>query len=206
MSDKQEGQEEPNMPLDVESFLRHWSDPSVKQDDAAFRLAHAHRTAAARIKELRASTLSFLQPVKNSKGAWVPGFASDAIDQASALGTEIEQTDEKLKSIAHDIETFLKLSEGNPTLTSITAKRNRLLDRVQHCERVAGSALKRALDKNPHELPATLMQRADISEAYAALEKAKAETAKPLADLDERLKRMREIIEPYEHEGNARGF
>lgn len=183
---------------DLDNFLRFWSDPSQKQEDAASRLAHAHIANTKKIEELRASTLAFLQPVKNSKGAWVPGFAPDMIDRASALGTEIEQTDEKLKSISNDIIVFLELSEGNPMITSISGQRNRILDRIKHCEKVAATGMKRALDKNPHQNPAVLMQRADIREAYSALEKAKAETEKPLADLSTRIGKMNAILGRYE--------
>lgn len=69
---------------DLENFLCYWSDPNTKQDDVAFRLAHAYETTTARLTVLRHTTLDVLQPVKNSKGAWVPGFAPDAIDRAAA--------------------------------------------------------------------------------------------------------------------------
>jgi hypothetical protein len=191
---------------DIENFLRFWSDPNTKQDDAAFRLAHAHKTATAKLKELRASTLSFLQPGKDSRGRWVPVFGEGQVDEVAALGLEIEQTDKALKQVCNDIIAFLKESDGNPLLASISGQRNRLLDRVKHCEKSAASALKRALDKNPHESPAVLMQRSDIGQAYKDLERAKDETAKPLADLEERLKKARQIIEPYQNESGKRGF
>jgi hypothetical protein len=50
------------------------------------------------------------------------------------------------------------------------------------------------------------MQRSDIGQAYKDVEKAKAETAKPLSELEERLAKARKLIEPYEREGNTRGF
>lgn len=194
------------MPSDIENFLRFWADPGQKQDDAAFRLAHAHAANTKRLKELRASTLSFLQPGKDSRGRWVPVFGEGQVDEVAALGLEIEQTDKALKQVCNDIIAFLKESDGNPLLASISGQRNRLLDRVKHCEKSAASALKRALDKNPHESPAVLMQRSDIGQAYTDLDRAKDETANPLADLEERLKKARQIIEPYQNESDKRGF
>lgn len=182
----------------LSEFIAFWSDPSRAQNDAAFKLAHAYTIADARLKALRASTLGFMQPTKNSKGAWVPGFSPDVIDQAAALGTEIERTEAKLKSIAHDIEAFLELSGGKPTITEIGNERNRHTDRIRHVERVAATALKRAVDKDPHTSPAVLMQRADISQAYKDLQQAKDETAEPIAELTGRIDKMKEIIERHE--------
>lgn len=193
------------MAPDIEPFLRFWSDPSQKQDDACFRLYHAHQAATSKLKELRASTLGFLQPGKDSRGRWVPVFDEGRVGDVAALGTEIEQTDEKLKSVSNDIAAFLELSEGNPMISSIAGRRNQVLDRIKHCERAAASGLKRSLDKNSHESPAVLMQREDIAAAYSALAKAKSETEKPLADLESRLQKARAIIEPYEN-GGKRGF
>jgi hypothetical protein len=194
------------MPSDIENFLHFWADPGQKQDDAAFRLALAHRTNITRLKELRASTLAFLQPGKDARGRWVPVFDEGKTDEIAALGLEIEKTDKALKQVCNDIIAFLEVSKGNHLLTSIAYQRNVILDRILHCERVAGGVLKRALSTNPHENPAVLMQRADIAAAYKDLDNAKAETAKPLADLEGRLAKARQIIEPYEREGNARGF
>lgn len=191
---------------DLENFLCYWSDPNTKQDDVAFRLAHAYETTTARLTVLRHTTLDVLQPVKNSKGAWVPGFAPDAIDRAAALGTEIDKTDERQKSIAHDIEEYLELSGGKPRFTDVNNERRGLLDRISHTEQHAAAMLKKALDKDPHTSPAVLMQRADISEAYSAQEKAKKETEKPIAALNERIGKMRAILERYERDGSARGF
>jgi hypothetical protein len=139
-----------------------------------------------------------MQPVKNSKGAWVPGFAMDQIDAVASLGTSIEETDKVLKQVCNDIAAVMELSGSFLTITSIAAERNKLRDRVLHCEKSASTALKRALDKDPHTSPAVLMQRSDISEAYSALERAKSETREPLADLETRLAKARQILEPYE--------
>jgi len=186
------------MAPDLENFLRYWSGPSAGQDDAAFRLFKAHVDCTKKLKELRASTLTYLQPGKDSRGRWVPVFDEGKTDEVAALGRSIEETDKALKQVCNDIIAFLELTEGNPYLSSLASRRNAILDRILHCERAAGGALKRALSANPHESPAVLMQRADISQAYKDLERAKEETAKPLADLESRLAKARAIIAPYE--------
>ena len=81
----------------IDDFLSFWLAPSQARNDAAYWLAFAYQSAVNELNQLRASTLELLQPVKNSKGAWVPGFAPDMIDQAAALCTAIEQADEKSK-------------------------------------------------------------------------------------------------------------
>jgi len=189
----------------LESFLAYWRDPAQKQDDAMFRLFHEFTTTTAKLRDLRASTLIFLQPGKDSRGRWVPVFDDGRVDEVAALGREIEQADAKLKSVSNDIKAFLELSDGQPTLTSIAVGRNRILDRIKFNEKHAAAILKQALDRSPHESPAVLMQRSDVSEAYAAVERCKQETCASLTDLEERLKRARQIIEPYESEGK-RGF
>lgn len=185
--------------MSPESFLAYWADPSKARNDAAYWLAFAYQSARNEVNQLRASTLELLQPVKNSKGAWVPGFAPDMIDQAAALGTAIEKADEKSKSIARDIVEFLAASGGKFTITEIANERNQLNARIAHAEKYAAAMMKRALDKDPHTSPALLMQRSEVSEAYSDLQRAKEETTGPLADLNEQLGKMRKITDRYEH-------
>jgi hypothetical protein len=192
--------------MDLTSFLRFWQDQaqsSMPAEDAAQKMALAHVQATQKLVDLKAQGINHIIPVKNSKGAWVPGFDDSLIDEIASLGQNIEQTSGRVKSISNDIIAFLSLSGGAPMLTSIVNERNQHQRRVLATEKHAATALKQAIDKNPHTSPAVLMQRADIAEAYTALNKAKEETQKPLADLDERLKQMRKIIEPYETAGNV---
>jgi hypothetical protein len=193
------------MAQDIAPFLAYWGNPAQPQNDAAFRLYHSHRAALEKLRDLKAGTLAFLQPGKDPRGRWVPVFDESRIDEVATLGVEIENANERLKQTSNDIMVFLELSEGNPTLTSISIQRGRIIDRIHHNEKVAAVALKRALDKNPHDAPAMLMQTPDIAKAYKAIDQCKKETEKPLAVLETRLQKARKIIEPYEN-GGKRGF
>ena len=164
----------------------------MRIEDQARQLYTAHTEASQKLASLKAQGVSFIVPGKDSRGRWIPVYDDSKIDEVVSLGSEIEQTGEKLKSTANDIETFLKLSGGRPTVSEIANERNALLNRLRHCERHAAALLKKALDRDPHASPALLMQRADIAEAYNALQRAQKETAKPwLASMTSLVRYMR---------------
>ena len=186
--------------MDLPSFLQFWKEADsrpVRIDDQARQLYTAHIQATQKLASLRSKGLSFVVPGKDSRGRWIPIYDDARVDDIAALGSEIEQTGKKIKSICSDIEAFLKLSGGRPSVSEIANERNALLNRVRHCEKHAAALLKRALDKDPHTSPAVLMQRADIAEAYAALNRAKEETAKPLAGFDDQLGKIHAILNRY---------
>jgi len=58
--------------MSVSDFLAYWEAPHGP--DSAKALFDAHKAAEAQIRERRASTLKFLQPVKNSKARGSPGL------------------------------------------------------------------------------------------------------------------------------------
>jgi len=181
--------------MSVSDFLAYWATPHGT--DPAAVLFDAHKAAEAQLRERRALTLKFLQPVKNSKGAWVPGFAPDAIDDVVKLASDIEVAVDKLKSIRQDIEAFLDITEGSPTLAGIVAERTAMFNRRKNTERRAAAMLKRALDADPAASPAVLMQRGEIAEAYAAVERAQSETEGALAELEEKIRRANAILEKH---------
>jgi hypothetical protein len=185
-----------------QEFLRFWQDQSksngpMAAEDVAQKLAVAHVKATQKLATLKAQGVSFIVPGKDSRGRWVPIYDDARVGDIATLGSEIEQAGNKIKSVSNDIIAFLELSEGKPMLSAIVHEREQLRRRILATEKHAAAALKKALDKDPHTSPAVLMQRADIAEAYSAMNKAKEETEKPLADLDERLGKMREILDRY---------
>lgn len=186
--------------MDLTSFLEFWQNQSQSQtpiEDAAQKMAPAYIAEIAKLADLKRQTASFIRPINNGK-AWVVGFDPDKIQEVATIGNGIDETSRKIKSISNDITAFLELSEGRPTLTAIVHERNQHKRRVLATEKHAATALKRALDKDPHTSPAVLMQRADIAEAYTAMNRAKEETAAPISDLTDKLEKMRKIIAPYE--------
>lgn len=182
----------------TEDFISFWADLTNTQSDAARLLANAYQRTLKELYDLRAGTLELLQPVKNSKGAWVPGFAPDKIDQAAALGTAIEQADEKHKSVSRDIEEFLAASGGKFTITEIANERNQLNAQIEKAGLHAATAMKKAVNRDIHASPAVLMQKAEVSEAYDRLQQVKDETTGPLAALNEQIGKMRKITDRYE--------
>ena len=186
--------------MDLPSFLAHWEEADhrpVRIEDQARQLYTAHSEASQRLASLKAQGVSFIVPGKDSRGRWMPVYDDARVDDIAALGSEIEQTGKKIKSICNDIEAFLKLSGGRPTVSEIANERNALLSRVRHCEKHAAVSLKKALDRDPHTSPAVLMQRADIAEAYNALKRAQEETKEPLAVFDGQLGKLHAILNRY---------
>ena len=187
--------------MDLPSFLQFWKEADgrsgLRIEDAARSLYVAHTESSRKLASLKAQGVSFIVPGKDSRGRWIPIYDDSRVDDIAALGSEIEQTGKKIRSICGDIEAFLKISGGRPTVSEIANERNALLNRVRHCEKHAGALLKRGLDKDPHTSPAMLMQKSGIGEAYAALNRAKEETAKPLAGFEDQLGKIHAILNKY---------
>jgi hypothetical protein len=177
-------------------FFDYWSKPD-HPDDPAKVLAVAHAQAVRELDDLKSKGVSYLVPGKDSRGRWVPVYDDAHIDEIASLGTSIAQCSEKLKSISNDIEEFVSITDGKFWMSGLIGERSALYKRNAFCERHAAAMLKKALDKDMHTSPAVLMQRADIAEAYAAQAKAKEETAKPIAELDEKIGKLNEILDRY---------
>ena len=179
-----------------DSFWAFWSDPPNKRDDAARAFITARDNALKALADLRIRTVALVRPINNGK-AWVVGFDPDKIDEAAGIAAEMSNLDGKLKSISYDVDEFHSVTGGVPVISELVAERNALLKRVLVVEKRAAEALKAALGRDPHTSPAVLMQRNDVSEAYSALEKAKAETSGPIEDLNEKIGKLNAILEKY---------
>jgi hypothetical protein len=178
----------------LSDFLSFWENPN--QEDPAGKLVNAYHASEAESKRLRMSMLDFLQPGKDSRGRWVPVFSEDKTGEVAALGLKIDAVEENKKTVSNDIEAFSEIT-GKPVLSGLINERKALQQRIAFSERHAAALLKKALDRDPHTSPAVLMQRADLKEAYQAQEKAKAETEKPIAALDEKISKARAILDRY---------
>jgi len=180
----------------LDPFFDYWSKPD-HPDDPAKALAVAHSDALTKLAALKEKGVSFLVPGKDSRGRWIPVYDDAHIDKVATLGGEIDRARDRIKAVANDIEAFLAVTGGSPVLSGLINERKALQQRVNFSERHAAALLKKALDRDPHTSPAVLMQRPDLSEAYAAQAKAKEETSGPIAELDEKIGKLNEILGKY---------
>jgi len=136
----------------VPNFLECLEVAPSEDLDPARRLYQAHIKADADLNDTRAEILRFIEHQKNSKGAWVPAFSPDMIDEAATLGGRIEAGWDKLKSIGHDIETFLGIAEGKPSIIEIVKKRSEGRRAINQAHLAARAAREAATNRNPNLL------------------------------------------------------
>ncbi|OPX77350.1 MAG: hypothetical protein A4E48_00076 [Methanosaeta sp. PtaU1.Bin060] len=180
-----------------DSFLAFWASGNGKTSDPAHALYAAHKDAVERIQALRASALSLIQPVKNAKGAWVPGFGPDTIDEAANIGSETERWSGELEAIADDIAAFLDLSDGRLTLTEFVGDRNVNSNRISRAEMQAAAAVQHAIQIHPGADLQELQRVPTVSEAYNRLKQVKDECGPVLKDMETRLSKIRELLADY---------
>ena len=132
----------------VPNFLEYWEVAPSEDLDPARRLYQAHIKADADLNDTRAEILRFIEHQKNSKGAWVPAFSPDMIDEAATLGGMIEAGRDKLKSIGRDIETFLGIAEGKPSIIEIVKKRSEGRRAINQAHLAARAAREAATNRN----------------------------------------------------------
>jgi len=190
----------------VAEFFDYWRDAKLRREEFGFadptrpddaeKLHDEHLAASKVLEDTKAEVLKFLRPVKTGKGVWSVGFDPNAIEKIAELGNLIEDTDQKLQSIAQTVAQFLELSGGACRIEEIATRRATIRQRLKAAENFAKAAvnteLRRAgggdisLDRIK-EIPA-------VGEAYGKLAILHEELDPQLEDLDRRLAAMRPLV------------
>jgi len=174
-------------------FLEYWQNAHASDLDSARGLYRAYQMAVSDLEDLRAQTLKYIMPVKNSKGVWHVGFQSDKIDDVALLASNISAAEEKIESIAYDIERVMELA-GGPRIQIIVDKREEARGAIS---RAAGVVRRqRSIDevKNRTATIEEILLLPDVAAAEEALKRARAENEPKIAELSEKLVQLNEII------------
>lgn len=186
----------------ISNFLDWWQaelavtdrDPS---NDPAKNLYYAYMQAVADLQDARAQTLDFIEPVKNSKGVWLCGFAPDRVEEVAALAGEIARKQENLKSICHGIEAFLRLTADEPDVRAIITERARAQGAINHASRSAEAARQKAFLGKKSATITELASCPAIIEAEANLTTIRQANEPIIAALTAKISEINGILDKY---------
>ena len=101
-----------------EEFIQYWSEKGASNSES--RLAARYLKTFEELKTMRSELFGFIKPQKTSKGL-IAAFAPEA----ERLMSHFEAAEKDLASTEKDIEAFLALINGEPTLDSLVKEKHR---------------------------------------------------------------------------------
>lgn len=184
--------------MSLNTFLEFWRTAVAGAEDPGKRLSEAFTEAASDLKNTRAETLKFIEPVKNSRGVWLAGFASDKVDEVASLSSTIQEKADKLQSISHDIESFLDVTGDKPDTSAILQTRSGARGAINQASQSAQAVRIAASNRSPRASMQELSSDPQVVEAEERLSDAKAKFEPIIAEFDEKMRSINEILRKYD--------
>jgi len=174
--------------MNSKEFLKYWQG---KADAPESKLAQAHESATADFEIQHNELLKSIRPQKTSKGLIAVFFAP----AAEEIAPHLEEAEKHLKEVETDIETFLKLTEGeglNRLVEDLSRTRRAIDNSALETENVLKRAMAHsglsALEAESQEVVQSAMDKRD---------RIQAELKPKLDDLQSRVSKAKEILERY---------
>lgn len=172
-----------------EGFIHYWSEKSSSTSES--RLSACYLNATEELKTIRSELIDYIRPQKSSKGL-IAVFAPEA----EQLMSHFEAAEKNLATISKDIEAFLALTNGEPTLDSLVKEKHRLAKILDNAKHGVEAATLRAVRRGAKsEKEAELAK--EVQDELAKQDRIESDYAPKLKDLETRIAKAREILSRY---------
>lgn len=172
-----------------EEFIQYWSERNISTSES--RLAARYLKAIEELKTIRSELFGYIRPQKTSKGL-IAVFAPEA----EQLMSYFEAAEKNLVTVSKDIEAFLALTNGEPTLDGLVKEKHRLakiLDNAKHGVEAATLRAMRHGAKSENE--AELSK--EVQNELAKQDRITDEYGPKLKDIENKIVKAREILATY---------
>jgi hypothetical protein len=172
-----------------EKFIQYWSERNISTSES--RLAARYLKAIEELKTIRSELFGYIRPQKTSKGL-IAVFAPEA----EQLMSHFEAAEKNLVTVSKDIEAFLALTNGEPTLDGLVKEKHRLakiLDNAKHGVEAATLRAMRHGAKSENE--AELSK--EVQNELAKQDRITDEYGPKLKDIENKIVKAREILATY---------
>jgi hypothetical protein len=172
-----------------EKFIRYWSEKSSSTSES--RLSARYLKAIEELKTIRSELFDYIKPQKTSKGL-IAVFAPEA----EQLMSHFEAAERNQATIIKDIESFLALTKGEPTLDGLVKEKHRLtkiLDNAKHG--VEAATLRAVRHGAKSELEAELSK--EVQDELAKQDRIESDYGPKLKDIATKIAKAREILARY---------
>ena len=173
----------------IEDFILYWSEKNTSTSEC--RLVAGYLKITEELKTIRSALYGFLRPQKTGKGL-IAVFAPEA----EGLVSHFEAAEKNLATVSKDIEAFLALTNGEPTLDGLVKEKHRLakiLDNAKHSVEAATLRAIRHGAKSENE--AELSK--EVQDELAKQDRITNEYGPKLSDIETKIAKAREMLARY---------
>jgi hypothetical protein len=175
---------------EIDSFIEFWRQ---KQNSPEGKVAEAYSQALHDFDQRQNGLLRYIRPQKTG-GKLTPVFS----EGSEQLIAGFEEADKHLGEVRTDIEAYLALTEGQPSMNGLTDKLFRAKRAITETSLDARRALERALRETNSS---SMDEIEDLPEVQAAMDK-RDQTQRQLGpvveDLQNRISKAKTILEKYD--------
>ncbi len=175
--------------VSIDAFLEFWKQ---KPNSPEGKIAEAYNRALLDFDNKQMGLLRHLRPQK-ANGKLIPVF----VEGSEQLISGFEEAEKHLKVVQADIETYLRLMEGQSSM-------NLLLDKLIRAKRAISETsfdARRALERALRDTKSSSMEEIeDLPAVQAAMDKkdqAQRQFGPVVEDLQDRISRAKAILEKY---------
>jgi|GEM_PF-2174837 hypothetical protein len=173
---------------DIESFLE-----AAKHGSSESKMVEAYMRAKSELENKQSNLVRCIRSKKTSSGL-VAVFPSGSED----IVTEVEDAEKALADIREDIKAYLTLTEGQPSISSLTDRLFRARRAIAEASLEARCTLERAL----RETNSSSMEEIEgLPEVQASMDKrdqAQRQLGPVVEDLESRISKIRAILGKYD--------
>jgi len=175
--------------MKTDEFIQYWSERNISTNES--RLAARYLKAIEELKTIRSELFGYIKPQKTSKGL-IAVFAPEA----EQLMSHFEAAEKNLANITGNIEAFLALTNGEPTLDGLVKEKHRLtkiLDNAKHA--VEAATLRSVRRGAKSEKEAELSK--EVQDELAKQDRIESDYGPKLKDVEAKIAKAREILSRY---------
>ena len=179
--------------VSINDFMEFWQN---KPNSAEGKIAEAYNKALHDFDSKQTGLLRCLRPQK-ANGKLIPVFA----EGSEQLIAGFEEAETRLADVKVDIETYLVLTEGQPSMGGLTDKLFRAKRQIAEASLEARRTLERTLRETDS---ASIEEIEDMPEVQAAMDKrdqAQRQLGPVVEDLQGRVLKIKAILEKHNQIG-----
>lgn len=174
---------------DIQTFLDFWQ---KKPGAPEFKIVEAYNKARNDLERRQTELLKMIRPQKTSKG-FIPVF----LDGADNLSSEFEQAESHLAEITNDIESYLTLADGQPSLIGLNDRLIRAKHSIAEAILEAKSAIIHAVHDTEALSQLEVMDNPKVQSAMDKRDRVQDQLGPVVEDLQSRISRIKGIINKY---------
>ena len=170
-------------------FIQYWSEKNTSTSES--RLAARYLKTSEELKAIQSELFGYIMPQKTSKGL-IAVFAPEA----EQLMSHFEAAEKNLANITGNIEAFLALTKGEPTLDGLVKEKHRLVRILDNAKNAVEAATLRSVRRGAKSKQEGELSK-EVQDELAKQDRITDEYGPKLKDVEAKIAKAREILSRY---------